>query len=78
MDAARSVEDRLDEPEPAVMLLDLGDSSVNWSVRAWAPTADYWTVRERLVREVKMKLDDAGLGIPFPQMDVHLDKPDNA
>ena len=74
--AARSVEGRLDDPEPGVMLLDLGDSSVNWSVRIWVNTADLWSLREELVRRVKIALDDAELGIPFPQMDVHLDAPE--
>ncbi len=56
----------------AVVLVDLGDSSVNWVVRFWAATADYWGVKEELTRAVKMHLDDAGIGIPFPQMDVHV------
>lgn len=56
-----------------VMLLDLGDSSVNWVIRIWVPAADFWTRKEELTRAVKMQLDQAGIGIPFPQMDVHLD-----
>lgn len=72
--AATGLPGRLDDPEPQVMLLDLGDSSVNWSVRVWAKTEDYWTVREALTRAVKVALDEASLGIPFPQMDVHLDR----
>ncbi|MBI1369550.1 MAG: mechanosensitive ion channel [Planctomycetes bacterium] len=71
--AAASVPGRLDEPAPAVILLDLGASSINWSVRVWAPAADFMTVKEAATRAVKMHLDEAGIGIPFPQMDVHLD-----
>jgi len=56
-----------------VYLLDLGDSSVNWVVRFWCRTADYWGVKEELTRAVKQHLDEAGIGIPFPQMDVHVD-----
>lgn len=75
MEAAMKVEGRLDDPAPAVFLSDLGDSSVNWSVRVWAATADFWDVKQRLVEQVKVTLDEKGLEIPFPQMDVHLDKP---
>jgi small conductance mechanosensitive channel len=75
MEAAMKVEGRLDDPAPAVFLSDLGDSSVNWSVRVWATTANFWDVKERLVEQVKVTLDEKGLEIPFPQMDVHLDKP---
>lgn len=57
-----------------VYLLDLGDSSVNWVVRFWTTGADFWAAKEKLTRAVKMHLDEAGIGIPFPQMDVHLDK----
>jgi len=55
-----------------VMLGDLGDSSVNWVVRAWVPASEFWPSKEALTRAVKTHLDDAGLGIPFPQMDIHV------
>lgn len=58
----------------AVVLGDLGDSSVNWTVRFWTTSADFWGVKEQLTRAVKMHLDEAGIGIPFPQMDVHFDR----
>ncbi|MEL7360874.1 MAG: mechanosensitive ion channel domain-containing protein [Bacteroidota bacterium] len=64
------------EPAPQVYLDSLGDSSINWSVRAWCKAGDFWGVKEKLTRQVKMDLDAAGIGIPFPQMDVHLDKLD--
>lgn len=73
-EAALEVEGRLDEPEFAVVLLDLGDSSVNWVVRVWVNTPDLWTVKDRLTRLVKIKLDEAGLEIPYPQMDVHVNR----
>lgn len=57
-----------------VFLIDLGDSSVNWVVRFWTTGADFWVAKEKLTRAVKQHLDEAGIGIPFPQMDVHLDK----
>ena len=71
----RSTSDLLSEPEPTVMLLNLGASSVDWAVRVWVRADDYWTVRERLLESLKRELDAAGIGIPYPQLDVHLDRP---
>lgn len=68
------IEQVLEEPEPMVVLAGLGDSSIDWSVRAWVKTEDYWPVKDALTRQVKYDLDEAGIGIPFPQMDVHLDQ----
>lgn len=77
MAAAQSViaemEGALDDPAPAVVLLELGDSSINWAVRVWAKSDVFWDVKQALTRAVKKHLDEAGIGIPFPQMDVHLD-----
>jgi len=73
--AANSVEGALDDPAPAVLLLGLGASSVDWSVRVWAKREDFGAVKQAAIRAVKNGLDEAGIGIPFPQMDVHLDKP---
>ncbi len=63
----------LEDPPPQIFLSDLGDSSVNWHLRVWANTADYWDVLQAATRATKMALDEAGIGIPFPQMDVHVD-----
>ena len=71
--AATALEGKLDDPPPAVVLGDLGDSSVNWQVRVWANTSDYWPMKQALTQAVKAALDNAGIGIPFPQMDVHVD-----
>jgi len=74
--ACESLSDKMIQGENRgyqIYLLELGDSSVNWVVRFWTRAEDYWPVREQLTRAVKMHLDEAGLGIPFPQMDVHLD-----
>jgi small conductance mechanosensitive channel len=65
----------LSQPEPAVVLLGFGDSSVNWSVRGWAPTKDFADVKQALIRSVKLQLDAAGVGIPFPQMQIHVTEP---
>ena len=69
----KRIEGVLDDPEPAVILLGLGASSVDWSVRVWANKDDFLAVKQATIREVKYALDNAGIGIPFPQMDVHLD-----
>jgi small conductance mechanosensitive channel len=76
MEAATKVEGRLQDQDAVVVLGDLGDSAIGWAVRVWANTSDYWAVKEQLTRDVKVALDNAGIGIPFPQMDVHLHKQD--
>ncbi|MEL7471891.1 MAG: mechanosensitive ion channel family protein [Planctomycetota bacterium] len=73
MSAATAIEGVDADPEPVVYLNELGGSSIDWAVRVWSDTSDYWAVRERLTREIKVRLDEAGIGIPFPQMDVHVD-----
>ena len=72
---ALSVPNRVEDVEPQVILTGLGNSSVDWQVRVWCKTEDYWTIRDATTRAAKMALDEAGIGIPFPQMDVHLDTP---
>ena len=62
----------LSEPEPTIKLHKLDESSVNFIVRPWVKTEDYWQVYWDLTREVKMRFDAEGLTIPFPQRDVHL------
>lgn len=63
------------DPEPAVVLMALGGSSIDWSVRAWARNDDYLDAKQAAIRAVKLELDKAGIEIPYPQMDVHLDQP---
>ncbi len=75
MRAVCAVPGILSEPIPEVALLELADSSVNWSVRAWATAADFGLVKQRTLRAVKLGLDQAGIEIPFPQMDVNLRGP---
>ncbi len=77
MQAARSVPGGLSDPEPAIWLSDLGDSAVNWSVRVWAKSDDFGDVKQATIRAVKNALDDAGIEIPFPQMDIRLTKTDH-
>jgi len=65
----------LENPEPTIRVSELGDNSVNFIVRPWAKTADYWDVYWDLTRQIKQKFDEAGLNIPYPQRDLHLDGP---
>jgi len=62
----------LDEPELTVAVSELGDSSVNFVVRPWVKTEDYWPVLWDLTERVKLEFDAAGISIPYPQTDVHL------
>ena len=71
--ALAKVEGKLDDPAPAVVLVELGASSVDWVVRMWAKTPEFFAVKESAIRAIKYTLDEAGIGIPYPQMDVHLD-----
>ncbi len=64
----------LADPAPVVALGALADSSVNFVVRPWVNTADYWAVFWDTTEAVKLKFDEAGITIPYPQMDVHVDR----
>jgi len=66
----------LSKPEPLIKLHTLGDSSVNFIVRPWVKTAEYWDTYWDLTREVKLRFDREGISIPFPQRDVHLYRED--
>ncbi|MEZ6092379.1 MAG: mechanosensitive ion channel [Pirellulaceae bacterium] len=61
-----------------VVLGDLGDSSIGWTVRFWTKSANYLTVKESLTRAIKNGLDEAGIGIPFPQLDINISGADGA
>ncbi|GGB03655.1 small-conductance mechanosensitive channel MscS [Agarivorans gilvus] len=64
----------LKDPDITVAVLELADSSVNFVVRPWVNSGDYWPARFDLMENIKNALDEAGIEIPFPQMDVHLEK----
>ena len=73
--AAESLKEHLIEGDGRgyqVVLGDLGDSAIGWTVRFWTTAEDFWSVKESLTTAVKSHLDGAGIGIPFPQMDVHV------
>ena len=64
----------LPEPEPLVAVSELADSSVNFAVRPWVKSGDYWGVFFDLNEKIKLAFDSHQISIPYPQMDVHLDK----
>ena len=65
----------LKHPEPTIKLNELADSSVNYIVRPWVKTSDYWGVYWDLTREVKLRFDKEQISIPYPQQDLHIDSP---
>ena len=64
----------LKDPAPVIAVGELADSSVNFVVRPWVKTSDYWAVLWDLNETVKLEFDKAGISIPYPQMDIHQDK----
>ena len=63
----------LSDPAPAVAVSELADSSVNFNVRPWVKTGDYWGVRADLIEQIKLSFDEHNISIPYPH--VTLDKP---
>lgn len=62
----------LEDPKPVILVSELADSSVNFVVRPWVASGDYWNVRSDLIENIKAAFDEAGISIPYPQRDVHL------
>jgi small conductance mechanosensitive channel len=60
------------DPPPLIAVSELADNSVNLVMRLWTNTADYWNVYFETTEAVKLRLDEAGIGIPYPQRDVHI------
>lgn len=65
----------LRNPTPTIRVHELADSSVNFVCRPWVNSGDYWTVYWEITRAVKERFDAEGIGIPYPQMDVHVHQP---
>lgn len=61
----------LEEPAPAVAVVELADSSVNFNVRPWVKSSDYWAVRADILQQIKLAFDKNDISIPYPQMDIH-------
>lgn len=64
----------LADPECLIAVSELAESSVNFVVRPWVKTGDYWAVKFDFTEKVKLRFDENGISIPFPQMDIHMDK----
>ncbi len=62
----------LNDPEPFIAVGELADSSVNFTVRVWVESVDYWPVHFDMIEKVKKEFDNQNISIPFPQQDVHL------
>lgn len=62
----------LADPEPVIRVDELADSSVNFICRPWSTTANYWSVKWDLTRQVKEAFDAGGISIPYPQTDFHV------
>ncbi len=60
------------EPAPQIVVGELGDNSVNFNVRVWCDSADYWGIYFDTHEKVKIAFDESGISIPFPQRDIHL------
>ncbi|ANO53281.1 mechanosensitive ion channel protein MscS [Woeseia oceani] len=64
------------QPECLIAVGELADSSVNFNVRPWVKTSDYWAVKWDITEAIKKRFDEEGISIPFPQRDVHIIKDD--
>ena len=72
LEILQSDERVLEDPAPSVAVSELADSSVNFAVRPFVKTADYWGVYFDTTERVKIRFDEEGISIPFPQQDLHL------
>ncbi|GGJ02288.1 mechanosensitive ion channel protein [Shewanella hanedai] len=62
----------LKDPAYTIAVSELADSSVNFVVRPWVKGSDYWPAYFELLEQIKIALDEANIGIPYPQMDLHV------
>ena len=61
----------LKAPSFSIALSDLADSSVNFNVRPWVKSEDYWSVRSEILEQIKLTFDEKSISIPYPQIDIH-------
>jgi len=64
----------LQDPEPFVRMSEHAESAVIYTVRVWVSTEDYWTVYFDFIEQTKQRFDAENISIPYPQVDVHIDK----
>ncbi len=72
MDVAKSNSLVMKDPAPVVYLTEHADSAIKFALRVWVKGDDYWTVKFDTMEKVKHEFDKAGISIPFPQLDVHV------
>lgn len=72
LDLIAQEERTLDEPAPLVAVFDFADSSVDFTMRMWVKTEDFWAVRWAMMEKIKIAFDEAGITIPYPQRDLHV------
>lgn len=73
LNAILNSDDRiLNDPAPTIAVSELADSSVNFVVRPWVKSGDYWGVYFDLTEQIKKRFDQEGIAIPYPQRDVHV------
>ena len=71
---AKADERILDDPKPAVLIVEHGESAIKIRLRVWVKTEDYWDVYFATMEQVKRSFDEFGVEIPYPQLDVHMSK----
>lgn len=74
LEAVKGHEKVLNTPEPFVRLSKHGDSALEYTVRVWCKSGDYWDVNFDLIEKIKEEFDKNGIQIPYPQLDVHIDR----
>ena len=72
LDVLKADERVLGDPAPQVVVGELADNSVNFTVRPWCKKEDYWGVFFDFQKTIKQRLDKEGVSIPFPQQDVYM------
>ena len=73
LDVANNHEKVIKDPAPFARLSRHADSALEYTVRVWCNSADYWDVNFDLMETIKKEFDKNGISIPYPQMDVHID-----
>ena len=71
-DLVEEQEDVLKDPAPQIIVTELGDNSVNFGVRYFAENSKFWDLHWYMIEEGKIRLEEAGMTIPYPQRDVYL------
>ena len=72
MDIVAKEERVLKDPEVTIAVAELADSSINFVVRPWVKSDDYWPTKFDLLEAIKLRFDEENIGIPYPQMDIHM------